>query len=366
MVVTEQKLRRIVLSPDRANPLAVRIANGVSVLIESGDLATGEKLPPTKRIAEILGVSTQSAHDALALLVSQGKLLRRPRVGTLVGNVAAQRTIGLLTKISPALPLQANFGWLIAQAFGTVAEARGHRHREYVVGLSGDESKLSECLVQDILDARLDVLMVAATPVDLVTNRFKSLPIPFTTPDAVEMDRGPGTASAVRWLARQGSRRLGFAGVPKRGDTLVDVFVETCRARGVATRPEWIISDCRSSIDYGRGLFGPLFGGPGEAPDGLIVLDDMIAFGLNQAMSQAGLDIPMAVQVNKGSRLHLPETCGLIEVDWQEIVDTIFGQIERGIYHAAPDDPRTRVPLRFRTPEEAGREMNEKLTAQVF
>lgn len=75
-------------------PLHAQISQLIVDLIEAGQLADGERLPPERDLAQLFGVSLAPVRQAILDLVSKGLLVRSRGVGTFV------RTPGLEEKIS--------------------------------------------------------------------------------------------------------------------------------------------------------------------------------------------------------------------------------------------------------------------------
>lgn len=67
-------------------PLFQQIINQVIDLIQSGQLAPGDKLPPERKLAELYGVNRSTVNHALDELVSLGWITRRQGSGTAVAK----------------------------------------------------------------------------------------------------------------------------------------------------------------------------------------------------------------------------------------------------------------------------------------
>lgn len=75
----------------------------VSVRIEemilSGKISIGEKLPPERELAGMLGVSRPVVHDGLMDLVNKGLVTMKPRFGTYVNDYRRQGSLALLASL---------------------------------------------------------------------------------------------------------------------------------------------------------------------------------------------------------------------------------------------------------------------------
>jgi len=71
------------LKPAR-RPVAEHIAQRLADLFASGELKSGDRLPPERRLAEVFGVSRGSVREAIRALAEAGVLESRPGSGTYV------------------------------------------------------------------------------------------------------------------------------------------------------------------------------------------------------------------------------------------------------------------------------------------
>jgi DNA-binding LacI/PurR family transcriptional regulator len=67
-------------------PLYIQIANIIRRKIENGELKVGDELAPEYELAEVLEVSIGTLKKALSILVKEGLIYRRPKLGTFVGK----------------------------------------------------------------------------------------------------------------------------------------------------------------------------------------------------------------------------------------------------------------------------------------
>jgi GntR family transcriptional regulator len=86
------------LRPRSATPVWAQIEERLAERIEGGHLATGERLPPERELAEWLGVSRMTVRQALGALAARGLLERGVGRGTFVrapGKVVHDLSAGL-------------------------------------------------------------------------------------------------------------------------------------------------------------------------------------------------------------------------------------------------------------------------------
>lgn len=332
---------------------AATIAEQMRELVDSGRLAPGARLPSTGELAGLLGIGRQTAQDALSLLVAMGKIRRRQRLGTFVADRPTRRSVGLLAAVDTRLPLQANFGWIIAQGFVHAAEERGFDHREYIVRSPGGPDRFPESLRDDLMGGRLDVLLVGALAVSIVAAKYPGARVPIR-----QLDLRTGLSScvedSVRWLWRRGCTDLALLLETTGREMLFrGVFEETCRAYGLPVHTDLIRLISASSVRAGHATYDEILGGPGVRPDGLIVMDDMVGLGLIEEAAARGKPLDpsrVVVQVNKGSTLGIPAACPRIEVDWGAVVEHELDRLDPGFDENVAQSNWRRPEMCFRPP----------------
>jgi DNA-binding FadR family transcriptional regulator len=75
------------MPPIAATKLGAQVTQRLLAVLGSGKLAPGEKLPPERELADMLGVSRTLVREALAALQLSGLLQRRQGVGTVILRV---------------------------------------------------------------------------------------------------------------------------------------------------------------------------------------------------------------------------------------------------------------------------------------
>jgi GntR family transcriptional regulator len=96
-------MRGISLARNSSTPLHARISQLLVELIESGELAPGEQLPPERYLAELFGVSLAPVRQAILDTVSKGLLVRRRGQGTFVRGPGLEEKISILPSLSESL-----------------------------------------------------------------------------------------------------------------------------------------------------------------------------------------------------------------------------------------------------------------------
>jgi GntR family transcriptional regulator/MocR family aminotransferase len=84
-------------------PLRAQLENGLREAVRSGRLLAGARLPPTRTLADDLGVSRRLVVDAYAQLLAEGYLVSRRGAGTFVADAASAEEPAPATREPQAL-----------------------------------------------------------------------------------------------------------------------------------------------------------------------------------------------------------------------------------------------------------------------
>src|SRR4029077_12853169 len=76
--------------PAGDRPLYQRLADAIGARIASGELASGDKLPPYREIARSLGINVTTVTRAFSALQQRGLVEARPGRGTLIASREAE------------------------------------------------------------------------------------------------------------------------------------------------------------------------------------------------------------------------------------------------------------------------------------
>jgi GntR family transcriptional regulator len=96
-------MRGVSLARNSSIPLHARISQLLVDLIERGELAAGEQLPPERHLAELFGVSLAPVRQAILDTVSKGLLVRRRGQGTFVRGPGLEEKISILPSLTESL-----------------------------------------------------------------------------------------------------------------------------------------------------------------------------------------------------------------------------------------------------------------------
>ncbi|MFP4176639.1 MAG: GntR family transcriptional regulator, partial [Candidatus Brocadiia bacterium] len=284
-------------------PLAHQVADRIGQLIEEGRIEPGQKLPPTGKLAERVQVSRQVAQDAMALLTERHRVTRKPRLGTVVLDRPEGRTCGLWGVVADWLPLRANFAWLVMQEFVQRGDTRGLLHREYVSVRSENRNPvMPRSLKEDLRRNRIDMLYLAAVHPSAVAREMPDVDVDMELLEGFD-NKKKAVRQAMRWLGDAGCSSIGVGGHSIDRERK-DEYRELAASAGMEIPDRWLVDELGSSFQAGSELFHELYSQYEEGPDGVIILDDLVAHGFTDegARRDRGPDPSrLVLQENRGS-----------------------------------------------------------------
>jgi GntR family transcriptional regulator/MocR family aminotransferase len=204
----------LLIALDReAGPVGIQIQSGLRAAIRDRRLAAGERLPSTRRLAELLGVSRGTVVEVYEQLLAEGYVESVVGSGTRVATIAASRAP---TRTSPGAPRSTNprveidfeygipdlgsvplteWSWAVTEATRTLPTAQ-----------LGDEDVAGSGHLREVVTAyHRRVRSGCATAADaVVVSGFRQ-----------------GLAFTLAALARQGVRRIGLEDPGPREHDLV-------------------------------------------------------------------------------------------------------------------------------------------------
>lgn len=187
------QLTKNLIEADSQEPLHRRVREAILRDLREGSLRPGDRLPPTRTLAQRLGVNRGTVHTAYDGLVRDGILAAHVGRGTFVAEV------------------------LPAEVFGTGAEPGEFRWRDHFAGI--------EPPVRDALPA----------PASVEAAFHRNVPDPALFP----AEQFRAALSAV--LAEEGAPLLSYAPVEGHPDFVTFLLAYLRERRGVIARPEEVL-----------------------------------------------------------------------------------------------------------------------------
>lgn len=189
-------------------------------MIEDGDFCSGGLIPAERELARTLQTARGTLRKAISRLVSDGKLIRRPRVGTIVSPSVGRNTPHQMWGV--IVPILHYFYPLLVSYLEREAERRGafiqlacsyddpRREREHMDRMI--ESGAKGIILAHSLPCKLnntpDNLSALPVPVILLDHWGKSLPS--SGVDSVLSDDFAGCYQSTLHMIRHGYRKISF------------------------------------------------------------------------------------------------------------------------------------------------------------
>lgn len=314
------------------------------------------KMPTVRDLCREFQVSSATLNDALRELEEQNIVTRRQGSGVYVSPYIHQKTIALVlgenllsSNVSPFYSI------LVRQC-----EKRVKSHGEnfsLFMDLPGLDRESDLPVHSDLANAvrsgKIHGILLANRNSDRQEAWLRSQGRPLVSlgdssyGERVDVDREATIRKGLSALIAQGCRRIGLISPydTEEGrfpwDKDVRWFEDGLREHGFTLHPEWVKkrgadpADYRSGQEFGARAIRSLYAGGGEKPDGLLILDDMVARGVLDTADDLkiplGTEIKVATHANKGSAVLKgdEDRLTLLEVDPSEIAQKMLELLER-------------------------------------
>ncbi|MFA9478862.1 substrate-binding domain-containing protein [Phycisphaerales bacterium AB-hyl4] len=283
------------------------------LVLERLDMEHPSPLPIASEIAARAGVSLMTVRQAMARMAAAGLIERRQGSGTYVAPAVlrGRKSIALVWGMSMASHDQAWFPLLFAW-IQQAAKARGWSIRRYSVLGSDDEPDHNlERLLADAWSLKYRGLIYL--PIPSVSAALEASGLRAVSDikmlaicadlgrDSIVIDQfGFGEAAAER-LIQQGARRLAFIG-GRDGQASRAADYSGFR-HALHNHPEARTEDAwartallRDPVRVGYEAFTSIWAQP-DKPDGLVVADDVVMYGVMLAMLEHGVKVPKDLRV---------------------------------------------------------------------
>lgn len=291
-------------------PLFNQVVDGFREAIISGYYEPGDKIPSSRDLCPILGVSRIVTQAALEQLVAEGLVVSRPRVGTVVrdrgekqwrGNVlfvqrASGRTyyVNVFTAVLRARLVKA--GWLFTQVSVTPSP--------------GGKAGISELELHLKHPVSLAAVMFENPVAERVVARAG---VPFVTLDNGTTCRRKGCVGHVRYNRAAAANELAEAAVASGVKTAWQVGMEDLDDVGAALKASGVTVSCRNvpvhpgkkpeSVSFAaRDAFAEWLGRC-ALPDLIYFSDDHACTGALAAFAARGVRVPEDVRIATWSNL---------------------------------------------------------------
>lgn len=297
-----------------------RVYESLRLAITNGTYPVGERLPSEAELSKQFDVSAITVKRALELLRSEGMIMRRPRIGTVVTSATATSIPPAGSDVSTRLlgcvltSFDDTFGNKIIE--GVLAAAGADTH--VIFKRSGGDLAEEDACIRSLVDAGVEGLVllpssseyIPPAALELVARRFPlvildrlfdGIPV-----SAVCSDNLGGGRAATEHLLELGHRTIGFVGSSSHVSSSDDrrngyIHAHATNHLPLENRAELqtIESTVPGSTDTVEDDIDKLIGFVREHPDitGYVAAEYNIALMLREACSRLGLSIPGDVSV---------------------------------------------------------------------
>lgn len=365
------------LQQDEIRPLEYRSktrALSGGLLDVARRLGPGGKFPTMQHMCEQFQVSMVTLDRALHQLEEKNVICRKHGVGVFVSPRLNQRRIGLVYGYDFLQTGSSFFARMLVEHAQTRSASKNERFRFFLdVASAKKDAPTHQDLLEDIRSQRLSGIIFAGVEGAHRLDWIRDLQVPVVALSSraaisyrVTIDFEELIQQGVRALASQGCRRIALLdGMTEDAEARtgrVAAFREAMARVGLEAVPEFIWHSPVSPAavfpqgelleQLGEQAIRELFAkdvaaraGRREAPDGLVIADDMMTRGavtaLRELRLRVGRDVKVATHANRGSPAL--RTCAsdmiLIEVDPGEVVDALFEMLETLMDGETPREP---------------------------
>ncbi len=296
------------------------IAAAIRSRILKGELPPGGRLPTQVELMDSFQVSSVTVQRALRGLAHDGFIRAKSTNGTFVVPHPPHLSRYALVFANPAITGPFYLALEAAARDLGRRDTQGRRFECYV-GVSGHvDEEGTQRLVADVQAHRLAGIVFAYPPHCLAGTPGLDTPglprVAITNardlPGVYPLGLGrPGVVErAVEYFQQRKCRRVA-ALLPaiggRGGEELREATIAAIQARGMATKPCWLLPLSPGAPEGARPCTQLLMQGkPGERPDALLIADDNFVEGATAGLLDAGLRVPEDVEVVAHCNFPLP------------------------------------------------------------
>ncbi|MCE9613883.1 MAG: substrate-binding domain-containing protein [Lentisphaerae bacterium] len=340
-----------------AEPQYLRIRREIRGRIAGGVLRPGDRLPPTLALCRQWGARPCTVQAALAPLVREGLLQRRPRQGTRVAAPSGQALRRVALYCTESIFREESTGFERA-LYGALVSRLAERHAVLDAWVDGRRAARRGQAWSDLVEAAQARRVDAVIMLDPQREQFRwmgRLPVPVSCmasqagPNVVSVDYAAVFVDGVRYLKAAGCRRVGtISGFTRQrraggGSTRIEqealaALRRAAAAQGVELRdaamraPPGPLASPAAHQQFGYEAMHALWSGR-TRPDGLIVADDVMLAGVVAALLERRVRLPGELQVvgykNSAIPVFAPLPLAFVEVSTSEIAEALIDQLRR-------------------------------------
>jgi len=292
----------------------------------------GEALPPVRQLMVELGISHSTLRSAQSLLAQEGYLDIRHGSGVYVCERAVTRRIGIYSELDLLQPRISTYHREVVRGLRRYFKERGVLADVYLgeamIGQEEPDRPTANCFMEDVEAGRLDGVVFTETPTTEPWLKWSAgFPLPsvggWWTPYRFQMPQDTMKVG-VETLIGQGCRHLALLAWGHSADA----FEQCLTGYGLDYRSGWCRHDLEPSLaGAGWQEFREIWSAYPAKPDGLLILDDVLAEDAAKAIAELRIQVPEQLRVvahaNKGSEFGFPFPATRLEMDPAEEAEAL-------------------------------------------
>lgn len=301
------------LDPSVNTALYIQLADRIRAAIEQKQLSPGEKLPVSKEMQRISGLSSITVENGISILVREGWVIRRPRYGTFVvektprtgDRLRNRQKLGVVRVVFHQIYPYGEYWFRLLLSLETELRRAGFRmefwqmNNEFTFGAQ----ELEEGCAALIFCGTCPALLVR----DIVQDDFPllllgSLDRPQAVPAGVDMlmhDDRQSAFEAMNHLLKLGHREIGCITAPA-GTQLHQDYLTGIRQAAEEFKLDpsqlHIVSMPIASLTAGNEAVKPLLCNH-TGITALLSTDSLVTCGIRNALTELGLRIPEEISL---------------------------------------------------------------------
>lgn len=300
------------------DPSVRRAINRLLMVCRRSRMAPGDRFPTQDALRRDLHLTNHAISGAMAVLVETGVVVRRQRSGTVFNGFSSFPRSLLHVGIALANPAHNTVCQAAAQVFTSSVNALFRqgvgiqifpidRTKAWTPTRLSAIPELVDSVGEGAVDALLLPLQYMAKD-QIAELESRGMPVVFCgclddEQCGVLIDHRAFARQAVEELHARGCRRLAIAYLDRPKPGHADFWHGFCEATQLLAQEcgeqSLFTSDLQPGREGGLAVAAKLLAlPPDQRPDGLIVPDDWLALGMQEALLSAGWAPPMVVQTN--------------------------------------------------------------------
>ena len=339
----------------RSLPHAGQVAEHVRAKILSGEFPAGEKLPSARELSKSWELPEVTVHRAFSMLLKEGLVSRRPRIGTIVNEADRKlKTVVLYIRHESWAGLS-QFSGLLLDLLEKDIRGRGIE----CVTLNDTSGDTGFKQLESLVERRSVQAVIVPSSNQTLDSKLESLPVPFACMTTARRSNGVSSLDdslvdmAVEGLKKQGCRKAGLLSSMAEGDEasrrrFFERFRKLAKKKGMEIRDEWVLAapansvptqndKCRFAYQGFRKLWAPP-----ERPDGIFVYTDDLIQGTLLAIAESGVSVPDELRLVFHRNLELPVFCPLpcafVENSVADLARRLVDVVD-GLFHGRKPEP---------------------------